>query len=62
MLKKIIALVLALTLCFVFVGCGDNTSDGGEDVEYTYTMLDKIITDNTLSVKPYSCIEIRYNL
>ena len=24
--------------------------------------LDKIITDNTLTVKPYSCIEIRYNL
>ena len=40
--------------------------DDGEviitDSEYTYTMLDKIISDNTLTVKPYSCIEIRYNL
>ena len=45
----------------------DNISaDDGDviitDSEYTYTMLDKIITDNTLLVKPYSCIELRYNL
>lgn len=41
-------------------------ADEGEviitDSEYTYTMLDKIIEDNMLTVKPYSCIEIRYNL
>jgi hypothetical protein len=41
-------------------------ADEGEviitDSEYTYTMLDKIIEDNVLTVKPYSCIEIRYNL
>ena len=32
------------------------------DSEYTYTMLDKIIAEGTLTVKPYSCIEIRYSL
>jgi len=40
--------------------------DDGEviitDSEYTYTMLDMIITDSALTVKPYSCIEIRYSL
>ena len=40
MLKKILAIVLTLTLCFVFVGCGGTTDvDGGDDVEYTYTKL-----------------------
>ncbi len=39
MLKRIIAIVLALTLCFVFVGCGGSTNDGGDDTEYTYTLL-----------------------
>ena len=39
MLKRIFAMVLALTLCFVFVGCGAKTTDSGEDVEYTYTLL-----------------------
>lgn len=38
MAKKILALILAFTLCFVFVGC-DNGATGGEDVEYTYTQL-----------------------
>ena len=44
---------------------GVNEDDGDviiTDSEYTYTMLDKIITDSTLSIKPYSCIEIRYDL
>ena len=40
MLKRIFAMVLALTLCFVFVGCGgEKPVDNGEDVEYTYTLL-----------------------
>ena len=41
-------------------------ADKGEviitDTEYTYTMLDEIIEDSTLTVKPYSCIEIRFKL
>ena len=32
------------------------------DSEYTYTMLDKIIFESTLAIKPYSCVEIRYDL
>ena len=32
------------------------------DSQYTYTMLDKVITNKALRVKPYSCIEIRYDL
>lgn len=39
MLKKIISILLALTLCFVFVGCGEKTTNSGDDVEYTYTLL-----------------------
>lgn len=41
-------------------------ADEGEvivtDSEYTYTMLDRIIENSILTVKPYSCIEIRYDL
>ena len=44
---------------------GVETDDGEviiTDSEYTYTMLDNIIKGSILTVKPYSCIEIRYNL
>lgn len=39
MFKRILAIILALTLCFVFVGCGETSTDSGDDVEYTYTLL-----------------------
>lgn len=38
MLKKIIAILLVFSLCFVFVGCG-SSSEKEDDVEYTYTLL-----------------------
>jgi len=41
-------------------------SDSGEviitDEEYLYTMVGEVIEDGKLTVKPYSCVEVRYEL
>lgn len=39
MTKRVLAIILALTLCFVFVGCDSSNTSSDDGAEYTYTML-----------------------
>lgn len=39
MLKRILAIILALTLCFVFVGCGEGAANGEDGESGAFTML-----------------------
>ena len=39
MTRKLLSIILVVTLCFVFVGCNSAKTSSEENVEYTYTML-----------------------
>ena len=39
MAKKLVSIILVLSLCFVFVGCESGGTSSEEEVSYTYTML-----------------------
>ncbi len=52
MLRKIVAFLLAMTLCLVFVGCSDNTTNGNQNSDdisaNTVPSIDSILSQTTV--------------